>query len=110
LTASRDRRVADDAVEVVAELDPAGEHPAVGVAAARCRALADDGHRARSEAQTVQKRSHRILTAIRAYWERTGYLPRLERDTRVFWLNAPDDVAVDWMLAFGTDRQGSVLF
>ena len=29
------RRVADDAVEVVAELDPAGEHPALGVAAAR---------------------------------------------------------------------------
>ena len=45
--------------------------------------------------------ARRILVTLRAYWERTGYLPRLERVAGAFWLRAPHDVAAEWVLAFG---------
>lgn len=51
-----------------------------------------------------------ILAALRAYWQWTGYLPRLGRyPGGGIWLNAPNDVALEWMVAFGLpaapDRQ-----
>ena len=46
--------------------------------------------------------AHRILAALRAYWERTGYLPRLERVGGIIWLGAPEDVFNEWLMAFGT--------
>jgi hypothetical protein len=45
--------------------------------------------------------AHRILAAIRAYWERTGYLPRLEPTAGSIWLRAPQDVVLEWIQAFG---------
>lgn len=54
--------------------------------------------------------AHAILAALRAYWIRTGYLPRLERHSGAFWLRAPQDVFMEWMAAFGVpDDSGSRL-
>jgi hypothetical protein len=43
----------------------------------------------------------RILSEMRAYWRRTGYLPRLDRTPHGIFVAAPQDVATQWIVAFG---------
>jgi hypothetical protein len=67
--------------------------------------MTDAPHTVRFRVLDPDQDVRRILAALRAYWKRTGYLPRLERIGGVIWLRAPDDVFVEWMMAFGMPAQ-----
>jgi hypothetical protein len=67
--------------------------------------MTDAPHTVRFRIVDPDRDAYRILAALRAYWKRTGYLPRLERIGGMMWLLAPDDVAMEWLQAFGVSTR-----
>ena len=43
----------------------------------------------------------RLVEAVREYHQRTGFLPRLVEDEHGMRVQAPIDVFMEWMTAFG---------
>lgn len=62
-------------------------------------------HTVRFKVANPDRDAHRILAAIRAWWQWTGHLATLERDEDGIWLSAPDEVAWQWMVSFGHVKQ-----
>jgi len=51
-----------------------------------------------------ERDGQRLLAELRSYWKRTGYLPMLDWTPQGIYVGAPDDVAEEWIMAFGMRR------